>query len=70
MKAADKHYKIINCNTGYTIYYCTLSCDLSADSIKAELEKIKIQVAVKNNILFDTLYWDEIKEEIEEEEPN
>jgi hypothetical protein len=70
MKAADKHYKIINGTTGYAIYYYTLSCDLSADCIKEELEKIKIQVAVKNNIFFDTLYWEEIKEEIREEEPN
>jgi len=63
MEAADKHYKFINSKTGYAIFYHTLKSDLTADKIKEELEKVKAQVAVKNNIFADTLYWEEIKEE-------
>jgi len=63
MKPADKHYKFINSETGYAIFYHTLKCDLALDECKEELEKIKIQVAVKNNIFVGTIYWEEIKDE-------
>jgi uncharacterized protein YpmB len=43
------------------IFYYSLSSGLSADEVKAELEKIKTQVAIKNGIYQDTIYWEEIK---------
>jgi len=63
MKPADKHYKFINSETGYVIYYCSLSKDLCEKDAKAELEKTKAQVAVKNRIFIGTVYWQEIKED-------
>jgi hypothetical protein len=61
--AAAKHYKFINSKTGYVIYYHTLKGDLREDEIKAELEKIKAKVAVDNSLFWDTIYWEEIKDE-------
>ena len=64
MKAAGKHYKFINSETGYAIYYHTLkTVGLAADKIKEELEKVKAQVAIKYNIFVGTVYWEEIKED-------
>ena len=63
MEAADKHYKFINCKTGYAIFYYSLSGDLTADKIKEELEKVRARVAAKNDVFFDTIYWEEINEE-------
>jgi hypothetical protein len=63
MNTADKHYKFINSRTGYAIYYHSLASSLSAEEIKAELEKIKAQVAIKNNIYQETVYWEEMKDE-------
>jgi hypothetical protein len=57
MKVAQKHYKFINSKTGYVIYHYTLKGDL-----KVELEKIKANVATKNAIFLDTIYWEEEKE--------
>ncbi|MEB0263116.1 MULTISPECIES: hypothetical protein [unclassified Mucilaginibacter] len=63
MNTADKHYKFINSKTGYVIFYSSLSIKLGPDEVKAELEKIKAQVAIKNGIYAGTLYWEEIKDE-------
>lgn len=63
MNTADKHYKCINSRTGYAIFYHSLNKALSADELKAELERIKAQVAIKNDIYQETLYWEEIKDE-------
>ena len=63
MNTADKHYKCINSKTGYVIFYSSLSTKLSPDEVKAELEKIKAQVAIKNGIYEGTLYWEEVKDE-------
>jgi hypothetical protein len=63
MDTADKHYKFINSKTGYVIFYHSLSAGLSANEVKAELEKIKAQVAIKNGIYQDTVYWEEIKDD-------
>jgi hypothetical protein len=62
MEPADKHYKFINSKTGYVIFYHSLSESLTEEKCKLELEKVKAQVAVKNAIPVDTLYWEEIKE--------
>jgi len=61
--AANKHYKFINSKTGYVIYYYSLSSDLPPDEIKAELEKVKAQVAINNSLFSDTIYFEEIKDE-------
>lgn len=66
MKTADKHYKFVNSSTGYSIYYYTLSSDMDANQVKAELEKIKAQVASKNGILINNVYWQEVKKEAED----
>lgn len=61
MKPADKHFKFINSETGYVIYYHTLNCDCADEKLKEELEKVKALVAVKNNIFVGTVYWEELK---------
>jgi hypothetical protein len=66
MKKADKHFKFINSETGYVIYYHTIKQDVPEDAIKPELENIKAQVAIKNNIFVGTVFWEEIKEAEEE----
>ena len=63
MNTADKHFKFINSKTGYVIFYSSLSTTLSPDEQKAELDKIKAQVAIKNRIYQETVYWEEIKDE-------
>lgn len=63
MGAADKHYKFINSKTDYAIFYYSVSSDLSADEIREQLEKVRAQVAAKNEVFFDTIYWEEIKED-------
>ncbi len=63
MKAQDKHFKLINSATGYVIYYHTLNGELEKDRIKEELEKVKAQVAIKNNIYIETIFWQEIKDD-------
>lgn len=62
MSKSDKHYKFINSQTGYVIYYYSISSALAAEEIKKELEKIRAQVAIRNGIYLDTVYWEEIKE--------
>ncbi|QHS55695.1 hypothetical protein GWR56_09145 [Mucilaginibacter sp. 14171R-50] len=63
MNTAGKHYKFINSRTGNVIFYSSLSADLSPEEIKAELDKIRTQVAIKNGIYRETIYWEEIKDE-------
>lgn len=62
MKKTNKHYKFINSKTGYAIYYHSLADDLEEKQIKKELEKIKAQVAIKNGIYLETVYWEEVKD--------
>jgi len=62
MNAADKHYKCINSQTDYTIYYHSLSADKSPEEVKAELDKVKARVATQNKVYQGTLYWEEIKD--------
>ncbi|MGF7082541.1 hypothetical protein [Mucilaginibacter sp. UYCu711] len=59
MKAPGKHYKFINSKTGYVIYHFTLKNDLNETDAKAQLEKVKADVATKNRIFLDTIYWEE-----------
>jgi hypothetical protein len=56
MNTADKHFKFINSKTGYVIFYSSVSTSLNPDEQKAELEKIKAQVAIKNLIYQETVY--------------
>ncbi|AMR31577.1 hypothetical protein A0256_09145 [Mucilaginibacter sp. PAMC 26640] len=62
MDTADKHYKFINSKTGYAIYYYTIHAGLLPEQVKAELDKIKAQVAIKNSLYQETLYWEEIRD--------
>ena len=62
MKTTDKHYKFINSETGYVIYYYTLKPDIPDENIKKELENVRAQVAIKNNIFVGTVFWEEIRE--------
>jgi hypothetical protein len=59
----NKHYKFINSKTGYVIFYHSLSAGLSADEVRAELEKIRAKVAIQNGIYHETVYWEEIKDD-------
>jgi hypothetical protein len=63
MKTAVKHYKFINSKTGNIIYYHSFTADLNEREIKAELEKVKAQVAAQNSLYLDTLYWEKIKDD-------
>jgi len=63
MNTADKHYKFINSNTGYVIFYASLKASLTPDELKAELDKIQCQVASNNGIFKGNVYWEEIKDE-------
>jgi hypothetical protein len=62
MKAAEKHYKFINSKTGNVIFHYTLVAELNEAETKAELEKVKADVASKNAVFLDTIYWEEEKE--------
>lgn len=62
MKAGKKHYKFINSKTGYVIYHYTLIESLNEAEAKADLEKIKAEVASKNGLFLNTIYWEEDKE--------
>jgi hypothetical protein len=62
MKAADKHYKFINSKTGYVIFHLTIAGDLPETDVKTELEKVKADVASKNKVFLDTIYWEEEKD--------
>ncbi|RFZ91915.1 hypothetical protein D0C36_10725 [Mucilaginibacter conchicola] len=64
MNTADKHYKCINSQTGYAISYTSLSTKLSPEKVEEELNKLRAQVATKNGINQDTVYWEEIKDEV------
>ncbi len=64
MKKAAKHYKFINSATGYVIFYHSLSDELEKEKVKEELENTRAQVAIKNGINIETVYWEEIKEEV------
>mgnify|MGYP001552125779 CR=1 FL=1 len=61
MKADKKHYKFINSETGNAIFYHSLEASLGEDKIKAELEKMKAQVAIQNGLYIDIIYWEEDK---------
>lgn len=59
MKTEKKHYKFINSKTGYVIYHHSVEANLSETDIKAELEKVKADVASKHSMFLDTIYWEE-----------
>lgn len=61
MEATDQHYKFINSKTGNVIYHYTVKGEHSEDAVKTELEKIKAEVAIKNKMFFDTIYWEKEK---------
>ncbi|QKJ30931.1 hypothetical protein HQ865_14625 [Mucilaginibacter mali] len=63
MKADNKHYRFINSETGNTLYYYALDGILDEGQIKAELDKIKAQVAIQNSLYVDIIYWEEMRED-------
>jgi hypothetical protein len=62
MKADNKHFKFINSQTGNAIYYYAIDSTLKEDEAKAELDKVKAQVAIQNHMFLDIIYWQEIKD--------
>ncbi|QQL48679.1 hypothetical protein [Mucilaginibacter ginkgonis] len=60
--AATKHFKFINSKTGNTIFYYSYTAGGDAQHLKAELEKIKEQVAIQNGVFTGTIYWEEVVE--------
>lgn len=63
MEADNKHYKFVNSQTGNAIYYHSCNAKLSEKEKKAELDKVKAQVAIKNALYMDIIYWEEIPED-------
>lgn len=63
MKADNKHFKFINSQTGNTIFYHSCNTDKSGDELKAELDKVKAQVASNNGLFLDIVYWEEVKDQ-------
>lgn len=63
METEGKHFKFINSRTGNAIYYYTVKQELDAEQVKKKLEAVKTEVAVSNGVFFETIYWEEIKEE-------
>ena len=61
MKTDIKHYKLINSQTGNTIFYCSLSTELKEEELKSELEKVRSQVATQNTIPVSVVYWEEVR---------
>lgn len=62
MKTDKKHYKFINSKTGNVIYHYTLKGNPGEDEVKIKMERIKAEVATKNTMFLDTIYWEEEKE--------
>ena len=60
--ATKKHFKFINSKTGNTIFHYTYTGKVEETCMKAELEKMKAEVATKNGVFLDTIYWEEIIE--------
>lgn len=60
-KADKKHYKFINSQTGNALFYHSLDADMSEEESRAELDKIKAQVAIQNSLFLDIIYWEEDK---------
>lgn len=63
MKADNKHFKFINSQTGNTLFYHSCAVERNAEELKAELDKIKAQVASTNGLFLDIVYWEEIKDD-------
>jgi hypothetical protein len=63
MSTGAKHFKFINSKTGNVIYHKTIKGDKSEADIKTELEKVKAEVATKNAVFLNTIYWEEEKEQ-------
>lgn len=61
-KADKKHYRFINSQTGNALFYHSLDADLTEEEGKAELDKVKAQVAIQNSLFVDIVYWEEDKD--------
>ena len=62
METDNKHYKFINSQTGNAIYYHAITTKLTPADAKKELDKVRAQVAVKNALFLEMIYWEEIKD--------
>ena len=62
MQTDNKHYKFINSQTGNAIYYHAINPKLTEADVKKELDKVRAQVAVKNALFLEVIYWEEVKE--------
>ncbi len=60
--ATKRQFKFINSKTGNTIFYYTYTGTTDKNAVKADLEKMKGEVATKNGVFLDTIYWEETKE--------
>ncbi|MES2808472.1 MAG: hypothetical protein V4619_07600 [Bacteroidota bacterium] len=61
MKAAERHFKFINSKTGYVIFHHSVKAELPETELKAELERVKADVASSKGVFLDTIYWEEEK---------
>ncbi len=68
MKTPAKHFKFINNSTGYAIYYYSVDAEnITETDLKAELEKVRAQVASSNGLLLNTVYWEPVRDELTQE---
>ncbi|HTH82778.1 MAG TPA: hypothetical protein VL490_07570 [Mucilaginibacter sp.] len=63
MSTEARHFKFINSKTGNVIHHQTIKGDKSEADIKTELEKVKAEVATRNAVFLNTIYWEEEKDQ-------
>jgi hypothetical protein len=64
METPVKHYKFVNSKTDNVIYYFSIDGNLSAADAKEKLEAVKAKVASNNGVFLETIYWEEIREDV------
>ncbi len=57
MEQQSDHYEFINSLTGNVICYLTVSGDTSERERSTKLEQKRAELAVKNNLYVDLIYW-------------
>ena len=51
------HYEFINSQTGNVICYLTVPNDVSESELAEKLQKRRAELAVKNNLYVELIYW-------------
>ncbi|WCT11862.1 hypothetical protein [Mucilaginibacter jinjuensis] len=51
------HYEFINSQTGNVICYLTVPTDTSERELATKLQKKRAELAIKNNLYVELIYW-------------